>query len=557
MRYTQVSMGTAIQTIDELLALAVALGAQEVAGWSADEEALTRGLPTAAPILVERARAQIVAGADLLGETFARLRSAEERRPLGATYTPAAIVEAMLDWAAQGPAPSRVVDPGAGSARFLVAAARSFPQARLIGVELDPTAAVLARGHLAARGLAPRATVIRGDYLTTELEPIEGPTLFIGNPPYVRHHQIAPEAKAWLVKTARQYGIAASQLAGLHTYFFLATALNARPSDRGVFITAAEWLDVNYGSALRELLTRTLHVVHLELIDPTAEPFPGTATTGVITGFEVGAQTRPIAVGRTNSTAELGAGGQMQLPRQQLAATTRWSTLTVAPSQRRAGLVELGELYRVHRGQVTGANTIWIAGPHSRDLPTSVLYPTVTRARELIAAGDTLRDARGLRRVIDLPSDLAELSPEEREAVEAFLAYAIAQGAHEGYIARNRRDWWSVGLRAPAPILATYMARRPPAFVRNLVAARHINIAHGLYPREPMSDLALDELARFLNAHVSTADGRTYAGGLTKFEPREMERLLVPRPELIVPGQSLYWDHRLADLTAWIDRSSA
>jgi hypothetical protein len=27
-------------------------------------------------------------------------------------------------------------------------------------------------------------------------------------------------------------------------------------------------------------------------------------------------------------------------------------------------------------------------------------------------------------------------------------------------------------------------------------------------------------------------DGRTYAGGLTKFEPREMERLLVPTPEL-------------------------
>jgi hypothetical protein len=25
-------------------------------------------------------------------------------------------------------------------------------------------------------------------------------------------------------------------------------------------------------------------------------------------------------------------------------------------------------------------------------------------------------------------------------------------------------------------------------------------------------------------------DGRTYAGGLTKFEPREMERLLVPDP---------------------------
>jgi hypothetical protein len=43
----------------------------------------------------------------------------------------------------------------------------------------------------------------------------------------------------------------------------------------------------------------------------------------------------------------------------------------------------------------------------------------------------------------------------------------------------------------------------------------------------------LDALARHLAAETSTEDGRTYAGGLTKFEPREMERLLVPSPTLL------------------------
>jgi adenine-specific DNA-methyltransferase len=28
-------------------------------------------------------------------------------------------------------------------------------------------------------------------------------------------------------------------------------------------------------------------------------------------------------------------------------------------------------------------------------------------------------------------------------------------------------------------------------------------------------------------------DGRTYSGGLTKFEPREMERLIVPSPDIL------------------------
>lgn len=103
-----------------------------------------------------------------------------------------------------------------------------------------------------------------------------------------------------------------------------------------------------------------------------------------------------------------------------------------------------------------------------------------------------------------------------------------------GYIAQNRKAWWSVGLRHAAPILTTYMARRPPAFVRNLADARHINIAHGIYPRDAMNDTMLDTLAGYLSKTVTQAEGRTYAGGLTKFEPKEVERLLVPEPSTLM-----------------------
>ena len=135
--------------------------------------------------------------------------------------------------------------------------------------------------------------------------------------------------------------------------------------------------------------------------------------------------------------------------------------------------------------------------------------------------------------MIDLPVDLDRFQGSERRAIDRFLDRARSLGAHAGYIARNRRAWWSVGLREPAEILATYMARRPPAFVRNTSAVRHINIAHGLYPREPLPDRVLDRLTEYLATATRLDDGRTYSGGLTKFEPREMERLLVPRPDLL------------------------
>jgi adenine-specific DNA-methyltransferase len=121
----------------------------------------------------------------------------------------------------------------------------------------------------------------------------------------------------------------------------------------------------------------------------------------------------------------------------------------------------------------------------------------------------------------------------ERRAIARFLGMARKLGADRVYVAANRKAWWAVGLRHPAPILATYMARRPPAFVRNLAAARHLNIAHGLYPREPLPDTVITNLVEYLSRYTSLTDGRTYAGGLTKFEPGEMERIFVPSPELL------------------------
>jgi len=182
---------------------------------------------------------------------------------------------------------------------------------------------------------------------------------------------------------------------------------------------------------------------------------------------------------------------------------------------------------------VTGANKVWIAGENSGDLPESVLYPTVTKARELFAAGAVLESTSDLRRVIDLPEELDQFDTPERSAIEKFLAWARSVGAHEGYIARHRRAWWTVGLRLPPPIMATYMARRPPAFVENRAAARYINIAHGLYPREPMAPSVITRLAGFLAVAAQKAVGRTYAGGLMKFEPGEMERIAVPGVELL------------------------
>jgi hypothetical protein len=567
-----------IEAEEALVGVAVRLGAAQVAGWSEVEQRLADAATYPGESEISRVRSQILAGEDPLGEAFCRLRGPAQRRPSGQTFTPGPVVQGMVGWAARTLVPARVVDPGTGSARFLAAAGRRWPEAALLGVEADPLAAMIGRATLAAAGMAGRARITLGDYRSLWLAPAAGPTLFLGNPPYVRHHQIPASWKSWLRSAADRLGLAASGLAGLHVHFFLATALHAVAGDAGVLVTAAEWLDVNYGSLVRSLLLGPLGGRSVHLLDPAVPAFADAAATTAITCFRPGRCPASLRLRRVARLADLGelAGGTA-VPVPVLRAASRWTPLVsqagpaagsaagaagavvvngaaaavtgtagvlgtvgfsgAAGATRRgrvaAGQVELGELCRVHRGQVTGANKVWVTAGNPAGLPGRFLFPAVTRASELFRAEGTLATTARLRSVIDLPADLGELAPAELALVTRFLAEAEAAGAAGSYIARHRKPWWRVRLRAPAPILATYMARRPPAFVRNLAGARHVNIAHGLYPREPLPPAALDGLAAYLRRSVTPGQGRTYAGGLTKFEPGEMERLPVPAPALL------------------------
>jgi len=511
-----------------LIGLAVALGARRVKGWHPRELEIAEGASRVRPSDVESARKQIEAGSDPLGEIFCTLRTPAERREDGATYTPNAIVAAMTGWARRNAQPSRVVDAGAGSGRFLVAAGRTFKKAHLLGVETDPVASITARGHIAAAGLADRTLVELTDYRNLTLKESPSPTLFIGNPPYVRHHRISREWKRWLTKRALEEHLSASQLAGLHVYFFLATARLAKPGDIGIFVTAAEWLDVNYGKLVRDLFAGQLGGEAIHLIEPTALPFADAATTAVITCFRPGTVSKSVYVRTVVDASALGELENGRVIRRDRLTASRWTPLLRGSRKVPEGFIELGEICSVHRGQVTGANRVWINGPHSSDLPDSVLFASVTKARELFAAGDEIADASRLRRVIDLPADLDVFDTAQRKKIEQFLKVARNMGGDKGYIAEHRKAWWSIGLRQPAPILTTYMARRTPAFVVNRAGVRHINIAHGIYPRQTLRPQTIAALASHLNAFVSKRDGRTYAGGLTKFEPKEVERILIP-----------------------------
>ena len=83
-------------------------------------------------------------------------------------------------------------------------------------------------------------------------------------------------------------------------------------------------------------------------------------------------------------------------------------------------------------------------------------------------------------------------------------------------------------MRAPPAAFVSYMGRRPPVFRANPWGASFINIAHGLYPRQPLAGAVLARVLQHLNTATDVHAGRMYGGGMAKFEPSDVARLRIP-----------------------------
>ncbi|MHB0869654.1 MAG: methyltransferase [Chloroflexota bacterium] len=528
---------------EELLHIAIKLGAIDVGGpmSAAEHEAASRAEETQQPSRddLDAVRAEILLGQDPLGDRLRQLRPTLQRRALGAFYTPSSLVEPMIEWVLHAK-PDRLVDAGCGSGRFASAAVRRAPNLRVVAVDIDPTATLFTRAVLAVLGCRD-ARVLQHDYTTLKLGRIEGRTAFVGNPPYVRHHLLSKGKKAWAARTGRWLGCRVSGLSGLHAYFYLATALHSRPGDVGCFVTSAEWLDVGYGAAIRDLLLNGLGGQALHVVDSRVLTFDDAQTTAVVSCFVVGDTPETIRVRLVDSPAGLrGLDLGEPLPREAFLGANRWSPLfrEANPPGDMDQMTELGSIARVHRGLVTGGNDFFVlTRRQARELGLERwCRPAITAGREILEANGTIRNTPDRKLLLDVPRDV------DRSACPALDAYlrlgetprngrpAVA----DGYICSHRKPWWFLGCQAPAPIVASYMARQAPVFALNPDGLALLNIGHGVYPREKMDPRALERLVAELNdaRHAFRGLGRTYQGGLEKFEPREMEALPIRLPNV-------------------------
>ncbi len=470
-----------------------------------------------------------------------------ERNRLGQFATPTALARQILALGLHllGEPTVRFLDPALGTGSFYSALLaergdRSIEAA--LGIDMDPHYAEPARQLWAQHPLQIRT----GDF--TRLAASPGFNLLVCNPPYVRHHHISIEDKARLVKiSSRIAGQQVSGLSGLYCHFMLLSQAWMSPGGIGLWLVPGEFMDVNYGAALKHFLLEKTTLLRVHRADPESPEFHDALVSSAVVILRNSPPPEEHRVRFSYGGSLQAPATEARLTPAELSSTRKWSRYPREDAKRAqdSDAPRLGDLFTVRRGVATGANRFFIL-PEQRaselGLPAEHLTPILPGPRklhedEVRARPDGLPKLDPLLMLVD-----CSLPPERLRQQQPALWDYLQTGAETvatRYLCSRRTPWYRQEQRAPPPLLCSYMGRAsasgrgPFRFIRNHSRATGANVWLLLYPKAPTTaePAFLDDLWRHLRAldpRKLLREGRVYGGGLHKLEPAELAALPLP-----------------------------
>jgi hypothetical protein len=475
------------------------------------------------------------------------LKTAQERNKWGQFATPPELALSIARYARSllEEEPVRFLDPAVGTGSFYSALLQAFPPERIeaaTGIEVDPLFSATAAALWENTGLR----IVTGDFTEQRL-PSQRFSLILTNPPYVRHHHLSALHKERLrQQLVQSLNFEVSGLAGLYCYFLLLCHDWMEDGGLAIWLIPSEFMDVNYGAALRRYLTERVTLLHIHRFCPTDVQFTDALVSSAVVVF----RKRPPA---PDHAARFSFAGPIEHPQKEatvaletLRWSRKWTQFPGGAATSDHGALTLGDIFSIKRGLATGANSFFVlneADTQRLDLPQRFLKPILPGPRHL--TGDVIEA---------LPSGAPDVSPrfylldcsEPEERVRTawprlyeYLQQGRAQSIHTTYLTSRRTPWYSQEQRPPAPFLCTYMGRanngkHPIRFIWNRSQATAHNVYLMLYPQgrlrdtlnvQPEIQARVFEALKRIKPSELVSEGRVYGGGLHKVEPKELAQI--------------------------------
>ena len=446
------------------------------------------------------------------------------QKKLGQYFTDPAIADFMASLVIHANGKS-FLDPALGQGVFSksLEPLLSHPVA-FTAYEIDPDLAAAAQTNW------PQLQLHRQDYLQSSDE--SRYDMILCNPPYRKFKGI-PHREQLVASFEARYGVRLSPHCNLYVYFLIKALGQLSTGGRCAFILPFDFLNADYGIAVKEYLLKTGMLESVIRFDDRMKLFPEALTTSCILVF----QNSPHASVDFISVTDLAQLKTRSFPRCDPIAYAdclperKWSDFFRSGDPLACkNLVPFSALAKVHRGLATGNNDFFLLSREQillHGLSLSACRPCLTHAKDVLSPVFTREDFQKLSqdgKRAWLFDGSAAATPADRN----YILLGQQQKIHEGYLCSHRPVWYAPENRAPAPIWISTFRREQLRIVRNEAGIHQLTAFHGIYPH----DMALCEIL-FCYLLTDTAQAlllqssRDCGGGLKKLEPRDVSRSFV------------------------------
>ncbi|MFD2179517.1 Eco57I restriction-modification methylase domain-containing protein [Veronia pacifica] len=474
-------------------------------------------------------------------------KTQEERNIMGQFSTPDTLARDVLTHAKNiFPKDNKVLflDPAFGTGSFYSALNSVFPHESIeiaTGFEIDEHYGKPAKKLWTRTDLNYHIA----DF-TNQIPPTEENkyNLVICNPPYVRHHHIKELKEQLKEKALEAANMKVSGLAGLYCYFMAITHPWMKKDGIAGWLIPSEFMDVNYGKAVKEYLLNEVTLLQIHRFDPSDVQFDDALVSSAVVWFK---NKEP----EDNSTVKFTYGGTIDNPENEknvsvsiLKKEKKWSRFPLSEEREESNEPKLSDYFTIKRGIATGDNKFFILTRNQieeRALPLEQFRPILPSPRYLDTT-ELKSDDNGYPVmeqqlfVLDCKLPLDEVKRIYPNLYN-YLEEGIRSGVSDRYLCKNRKIWYAQENRSESLFYCTYIGRsdqegkKPFRFILNNSKAIVSNSYLILYPnskleKEMNKKPQLKELLlKALNQITGKAmldEGRVYGGGMHKLEPKEL-----------------------------------
>lgn len=473
----------------------------------------------------------------------------------GGYYTPADVARFLTKWVL-GRDPRTILEPSCGDGAFIRALEKQTNhEVNLTGVEINPEEAQ--KSILAANGLPWLKTqVITTDFLSFALERLLAGTTFegaLGNPPYIRYQYLEPQSQILSQRIFSRHDLPFTKHTNAWVPFVIASIDLLAPTGRLAMIVPSELLHVLHAGSLRtHLLNECSRIL---IIDPSELLFES-ALQGTVLLLAEKASHSPRNKSRIAITS---IGSQEFLKRDPEELFERadfvngetlhgkWMKLLL-----RAGEIDIleaceknsfvhrfHELAKVDVGIVTGANGFFLVNERTVQENGLEEFARPMFGRSEHCPGVIYNKSTHERNIeLGYPTSFLQFPsvPHKQliKPAKAYIEAGEAEGIHNRYKCRIRDPWYVVPSIYATNIGMLKRCHHFPRLILNEAKAYTTDTAYRIrvHSTHISDERFVFNFVNSLTALTAELEGRHYGGGVLELVPSEIEKLLVPTPQV-------------------------